>query len=333
MSGADWAPDGRIACAASGTILGRGGSFVLLMNADGSGARIVYQSPVSFVEPVVRLVLLTRWSPDASRLAVVEASTSVLDPAVGWSDILLMNADGGDVRRLTRSGPGEYAGAPSWAPDGTALAYHVAVMPSLFTMTIERSDVFAMRADGSGVVRLTDDGRSSQPAWRAGGFPPPATTTPTTPGSGATTTTTLPRPCATDADCDDADACTVDRCGDAGFCVWLPPGGFPGARCAVEDLSSSLCAPGAMDQAFSRSLRMRGKSALESLAAAEATARPARRARLLRTADRRLAAVARQAKKAARRKRRPMPADCADQVMRAVETAREAITPLRANGG
>jgi hypothetical protein len=87
-----------------------------------------------------------------------------------------------------------------------------------------------------------------------------------------------------------------------------------------------------MDRAFSRLLRKRGKSALESLGAAEATARPARRARLLRTADRRLAAIAKQATKAARRKRRPMPASCAEQVVRAVETAREAITPLRTSG-
>jgi hypothetical protein len=101
----------------------------------------------------------------------------------------------------------------------------------------------------------------------------------------------------------------------------------------VEDLSTALCAPGEMDRAFSTMLRKRVKTMLKSLAAAETTARAARRARLLRSADLRLAAVAKQATKAARRKRRPMPASCADQVVRAVETARGAITPLRAIGG
>jgi hypothetical protein len=327
LSGADWGPDGRLACAATGTIGGRGGSFVLVIGADGSGAQLVYQARVGIFEPAVRIVLMARWSPDGRRLAVVEGATSVYNPSVGWSDVVVMNADGGDARPLTNSKPGEYAGAPSWSPDGSALAYHVAVMPSLLTMVIDRSDVFAVRADGSGLVRLTTDGRSSQPAWRAGGFPPPPTTTTTT-TPGGSTTTTLPRPCGGDGECDDANPCTVDTC-PAGFCLSVPIGGFAGARCATDRLTSELCASGEMDRAFTRFLPKRAAAAAKSLAAAEATMRAARQAKLLRTADRKLKSIADRARAAAKRKRRPMAVPCADRIRLAVEAARQAIVPLR----
>ena len=312
LSGADWAASGRIACAATGTVGGRGGSFVLVVGPDGSDPRLVYQAPLSFVDPAVRLVLMVRWSPDGGRLAVVESASSIFDPAVGRSDILVMNADGSDVRRVTQSAPGEYAGGPSWSPDGSTIAFHVAVMPSLLTLVVERSDVFAVGADGTGLVRLTDDGRSSQPAWRQGGLPdlPPL------------------RRCTNDAACDDGDACTSDSC-SAGTCIAFPLVGFAGGRCSVDRLSGALCAPGEMDAAFRRFLAARIALARKSLAAAEATSRAKRKAKLVARADRTLASVAARATKSGHRRRKPLPAACVARIGQAVGVARQSIAPLR----
>ncbi|HLK10174.1 MAG TPA: hypothetical protein VKW76_02210 [Candidatus Binatia bacterium] len=181
LSGGDWSPVAdRIACAANGTIGGRSGSFVLLVNPDGTAPNLVYASPLPLLEPIIRVVLQAVWSPDGQQLAVVESATDAYDPTRGRSDILVMNADGSAVHPVTASIWGEFAGGPSWSPDGQTLAYHVAIMPSLLTMIIERSDLFAVRRDGSGVLPLSSDGRSSQPAWRSGGLPPMTTTTTTT---------------------------------------------------------------------------------------------------------------------------------------------------------
>jgi hypothetical protein len=60
----------------------------------------------------------------------------------------------------------------------------------------------------------------------------PPTTTTTTPQS--STTTTLP-PCTSDAECGDADACTVDSCVD-GACTHPVLTGIPGVSCHVTNL-------------------------------------------------------------------------------------------------
>lgn len=149
------------------------------------------------------------------------------------------------------------------------------------------------------------------------------TTAPGTPDPPPTTTTstTLPERCAGDAQCDDGDPCTVDRCG-VGGCTALPLSGVEGAQCAVERVSSGLCAPGDLDPAFSGFLRKRVQAARRSLLAAGATASAARRAKLLRAADRALASIATRSAKI--RTRRSLPGACAGRIGQAVEAARQA---------
>jgi len=68
---------------------------------------------------------------------------------------------------------------------------------------------------------------------------PPATTSTTT--LAATTSSTVPQACSLDAECDDADPCTVDRC-DAGTCGASPAGGAPGIACRLQSLATgALC--------------------------------------------------------------------------------------------
>ena len=122
---AEWSPDGlRIAYSritATNTDL-----FVI--NADGRGAQRLTRGAAYESDP--------DWSPDGTTIAYERARDVSLE-----SEVWLMNASGGDQRRLTA---GE---APSWAPDGSLL---------LFSAPEGRDDeIFSIRADGSGRTRLT----------------------------------------------------------------------------------------------------------------------------------------------------------------------------------
>jgi hypothetical protein len=309
LSGGDWSPVAeRIACAANGTIGGQGGSFVLLVDPDGTDPDPIYQSSLGPFDPI-RLVLQARWSPDGGRLAVVESATDVYDPSRGRSDVFVMNADGSDVHAVTTSAWGEYAGSPSWAPDGQTLAYHVAIMPSLFTMIVERSDLFAVRADGSGRVQLTTDGRSSQPAWRSGGLPP------------------LPPPCDDPGDCDDGDPCTTDAC-NGGACVSQPIGGFDGARCVIGGLGGALCDPGTVDAKLERFLVRQVGRATRALDRAETATSAKRRGKQLRAATARLGAIARRVTKLVRKRKTPLDGACRDRILGRVTAAQGVVAGL-----
>ncbi len=74
------------------------------------------------------------------------------DPAY-FGDIYLMQADGSNVRRLTRT-PG-YDGGPFFSPDGQRILWR------RFTEKGDTADVHTMKLDGSNVRRLTDFGAMS----------------------------------------------------------------------------------------------------------------------------------------------------------------------------
>jgi len=78
------------------------------------------------------------WSPDGSKIAFYASSNADLD-------IYVMDADGGNVTRLTE-GP-SHDRSPTWSPDGRRIA---------FTSDRDGDDeVYIMNADGTGPVRLT----------------------------------------------------------------------------------------------------------------------------------------------------------------------------------
>jgi cysteine-rich repeat protein len=149
------------------------------------------------------------------------------------------------------------------------------------------------------------------------------TTTTVREATPATTSSTLPIRCAGDAQCDDGDPCTVDRCAADG-CTATPLAGLEGARCAVDRVSSGLCRPDDLSKAFSGLLRKRVRRARKAILAAE-TAGSERRAKLLRIAERRLTVLTSRAVKAEKRKRHRLAAACADRVERAVGAAQGAI--------
>ena len=122
---AEWSSDGlRIAY---GRITATN-TDLFVINADGKGAQRLTSGTAYESDP--------DWSPDGTTIAYGRARDALLE-----SEVWLMNATGGDQRRLTA---GE---APSWAPDGSLL---------LFSAPEGRDDeIFSIRVDGSARTRLT----------------------------------------------------------------------------------------------------------------------------------------------------------------------------------
>lgn len=130
-----WLPDGR-------TILfttDRDGNWELYaVNADGSNPRNLTRSPGDDGHNGGFAA-----SPDGRRIVFASTrDTRDLDNA----ELYVMNADGGGVRRLTRTKGTE--GVISWSPDGRKLAFgRFPVKP--------RWAFFVMNADGSGARKVT----------------------------------------------------------------------------------------------------------------------------------------------------------------------------------
>jgi len=91
------------------------------------------------------------WSPDGKQIVFYGEHEG--QPA----DLFVMNADGSDVRQLTRTPVAE--GYPAWSPDGKHIAYEADNPEGNF-------DIYLMNADGTDSHRLTiDPKRDVGPAW------------------------------------------------------------------------------------------------------------------------------------------------------------------------
>ena len=130
-----WSPDGRRIAFVSR----RDGKALYVMNADGSGLRIVAR---------IRQLGSPAWSPDGQTIAVA-----------GDRRILLVNADGSGQRNVTREWGLD--GFPAWSPDARRIAFFASRRPG----------INVMNADGSGRRTLTRlrAGRTASLAWSSDG--------------------------------------------------------------------------------------------------------------------------------------------------------------------
>jgi serine/threonine protein kinase len=93
------------------------------------------------------------WSPDGKRVAFSLTRQ-------GTSDIFVMNADGSDIKQLTRSQG--INRSPAWSPDGKQI---------LFVSERDGNpEIYVMAADGSHQINLTrDPGYDADPGWSPDG--------------------------------------------------------------------------------------------------------------------------------------------------------------------
>lgn len=113
-----WSPDGQSIAFTRNEDLGEYTTFseddLFVMDADGDNAHQL--TP----ERDGRHAGQPTWSPDGRQIAYVQGSSvPTLQPSRPGS-LFVMDADGGNVRRLTR---GDADVDPAWSPDGTEIAY------------------------------------------------------------------------------------------------------------------------------------------------------------------------------------------------------------------
>lgn len=129
-----------------------GAADIVVMNADGS-------LPKTITKSGLYSYMFSRmdWSPDGKRIAVA------LNPSGDLADwnIYLINVSTGAMTQVT-SFPGEEM-FPSWSPDGSRLAFHMADLGGV-------KQIFTMKPDGSDITQFTYCATDCvEPSWSPDG--------------------------------------------------------------------------------------------------------------------------------------------------------------------
>jgi TolB protein len=153
-----WSPDGSklVYAAQFGTrqeAQSRGELYV--MNADGTDRQRLTRNDDFDGDPV--------WSPDAKRIAFTRAT------GVGTeerrSGIVVIDAEGGGEKQVTRAPPPSFDSTPAWSPDGSVIAFTRAVFDG--GSEGAKFDLFIVAPDGTGLRKIAGD--AGDPSWSPDG--------------------------------------------------------------------------------------------------------------------------------------------------------------------
>lgn len=193
-----WSPDGKRLA------LSIGGSFIYIMNADGSGLTKIVDLGPSYT------AISPAWSPDGKSIAFA-SSYGGGSPPRQQTYLFSVQADGTKLRQLTRSTRKDipwHDVAPSWSPDGTLIVFqrligedssrlyrldlasgqakelpgpagclsHASWSPdgqllafAVGCSPVTGQNVFTMRPDGSNITQRTFKGEGGSPSWSPDG--------------------------------------------------------------------------------------------------------------------------------------------------------------------
>jgi Tol biopolymer transport system component len=144
LSSPTFSPDGTQIAYFDG--MGDWGNRLLIMNADGSGARVLIDRPqFSHIDNLV-------WSPDGSRLAF---SAFEEGPGKARVELWVVGVDGSGTKTVIAD-----ATNPAWSPDGSRISYQPVASGTLQHGTLEIAAL-----EGTRVTHVQEFGYAGSGAW------------------------------------------------------------------------------------------------------------------------------------------------------------------------